>query len=221
MGWGVSFMPQPCSTPAKRTPSTHWIGGWVGLRAGLDTEARGNILLPLLEIEPRSPSLYSDTILTELPWLHFTEGIQTKMQLLFVTCPIYMFQSPHTSWFDQPNHKICIARTKVTQWIGMVLLQVVLSIKVYSLLTWSFCLWRHGSCKRLPTFRSNVPSAWRWQWYDRNYGNVGNDIQNHTASQYRTANSPTPWYHQISENLSTVDIRSDMELKIIRKTVSI
>jgi hypothetical protein len=24
-----------------KNPSTHWIGGWVGLRAGLDTEARG------------------------------------------------------------------------------------------------------------------------------------------------------------------------------------
>jgi hypothetical protein len=24
--------------PRGRTPGTHWIGGWVGLRAGLDTE---------------------------------------------------------------------------------------------------------------------------------------------------------------------------------------
>jgi hypothetical protein len=27
----------PC--PGERTPGTHWTGGWVGLRAGLDTEA--------------------------------------------------------------------------------------------------------------------------------------------------------------------------------------
>jgi hypothetical protein len=27
------------------THGTHWTGRWVGLRAGLDTEARGNILL--------------------------------------------------------------------------------------------------------------------------------------------------------------------------------
>jgi hypothetical protein len=25
--------------PSKRTPSTHWIGGWVGPRDGLGTEA--------------------------------------------------------------------------------------------------------------------------------------------------------------------------------------
>jgi hypothetical protein len=28
----------------ESTPGTHWVGGWVGLRAGLDTEARGKIL---------------------------------------------------------------------------------------------------------------------------------------------------------------------------------
>jgi hypothetical protein len=31
----------------------HCTGGWVGPRAGLDTEARGKILLPLSEIESR------------------------------------------------------------------------------------------------------------------------------------------------------------------------
>jgi hypothetical protein len=36
-------------------PSTHRTGGWVGPRAGLDTEATGKILLLLLGIEPRSP----------------------------------------------------------------------------------------------------------------------------------------------------------------------
>jgi hypothetical protein len=28
----------------EMAPYTHWIGGWVGLRAGLDTEARGKLL---------------------------------------------------------------------------------------------------------------------------------------------------------------------------------
>jgi hypothetical protein len=30
--------------PGERTHGTHWIAGWVGLRAGLDTEAREKIL---------------------------------------------------------------------------------------------------------------------------------------------------------------------------------
>jgi hypothetical protein len=41
--------------PRERTPDTHCTGGWVGPRRGLDTEARGEILSPLPEIEPRSP----------------------------------------------------------------------------------------------------------------------------------------------------------------------
>jgi hypothetical protein len=30
----------------ERAAGTHWIGGWEGLSAGLDTETRGKILLP-------------------------------------------------------------------------------------------------------------------------------------------------------------------------------
>jgi hypothetical protein len=37
-GWVVSVTPRPRFAPGERTPGTgtHWIGGWVGLRAGLD-----------------------------------------------------------------------------------------------------------------------------------------------------------------------------------------
>jgi hypothetical protein len=43
-GWVVSVTPRPCFSPGERTPSTHCTGGWVGTRAGLDTEARGKVL---------------------------------------------------------------------------------------------------------------------------------------------------------------------------------
>jgi hypothetical protein len=29
--------------PGERTPGTHWTGGWMSLRAGLDTEVKGKI----------------------------------------------------------------------------------------------------------------------------------------------------------------------------------
>jgi hypothetical protein len=41
--------------PRERTPGTHCTGGWVGPRAGLDTEAGGKILSPLSGRETRSP----------------------------------------------------------------------------------------------------------------------------------------------------------------------
>jgi hypothetical protein len=50
---------QPRFTPGETTPGTHWINGWVGLRAGLDTGARGknSLPLPLPGTEPRLSSL--------------------------------------------------------------------------------------------------------------------------------------------------------------------
>jgi hypothetical protein len=55
--WVVSVTPRPRFTPGERTPGTHCTGGWVGPRAGLDTEARGKILSSLPGIEPRSPEI--------------------------------------------------------------------------------------------------------------------------------------------------------------------
>jgi hypothetical protein len=40
--WSASRPAALC--PRERTAATHWTGGWVGLRAGLNTEARGKIL---------------------------------------------------------------------------------------------------------------------------------------------------------------------------------
>jgi len=38
--------------PRERTAGTHWTGGWVGPRAGLDIEDRGKILCPCRESNP-------------------------------------------------------------------------------------------------------------------------------------------------------------------------
>jgi hypothetical protein len=51
-------------TPGKKTPITHWTGGWVGPTTGLDdVEKRKFLTVPGLELRPlgrpaRSPSLY-------------------------------------------------------------------------------------------------------------------------------------------------------------------
>jgi hypothetical protein len=43
--WSASC-PGRALTPEERTLGTHWTEGWVGPRAGLDTEVRGKILCP-------------------------------------------------------------------------------------------------------------------------------------------------------------------------------
>jgi hypothetical protein len=45
-GWLVSVTPRPLFSLGERTTGTHCTGGWVGPRAGLDTEARGKIFCP-------------------------------------------------------------------------------------------------------------------------------------------------------------------------------
>jgi hypothetical protein len=55
-GWGcVVSRPGRVLAPGKGPPGTHYIGGWAGPRAGLDTEVRGKILSHLPGIEPPSP----------------------------------------------------------------------------------------------------------------------------------------------------------------------
>jgi len=41
----VSFMPWPLH-PAEKAPGTHWIGSWVGPRAGLDVMTKKSSPLP-------------------------------------------------------------------------------------------------------------------------------------------------------------------------------
>jgi hypothetical protein len=58
-----SFTPRPLY-PGERAPGTHWLGGWVEPRAGLDDVEESKFLtLPGLELRPigrpaRSQSLY-------------------------------------------------------------------------------------------------------------------------------------------------------------------
>jgi hypothetical protein len=60
---GISH-PHRSYYPQEKSPRTHWIGGWVGLRTGLDdVEKRKFFILPGLELRPfgrpaRSQSLY-------------------------------------------------------------------------------------------------------------------------------------------------------------------
>jgi hypothetical protein len=42
-------------TPRERAPGTHWIGGWVGLRAILDAVVKRKISSPRRKSNPRTP----------------------------------------------------------------------------------------------------------------------------------------------------------------------
>jgi hypothetical protein len=58
----VSFTSQPLYPQGKDPPGTHWIGGWVGPRGGLETEAKRKIFCSCRESKPGCPatSHYTD-----------------------------------------------------------------------------------------------------------------------------------------------------------------
>jgi hypothetical protein len=67
----------------ERTPGTHCTGGWVGPRAGLDTEATGKILSRLPGIEALSPGRPARS--QTLYWLSYPAHIIiTKALIIFV-----------------------------------------------------------------------------------------------------------------------------------------
>jgi hypothetical protein len=70
--------------PRERTPVTHWIGGWVGLRPGLDTDAREKILCFCWESNS-GRSVCIQTLLTELPGSLRNTDVYTK---LLRTCSV-------------------------------------------------------------------------------------------------------------------------------------
>jgi hypothetical protein len=58
--------------PKERAPATHWIGGWVDLRAVLDAVVKRKIRSPRRESNPRTPIIqpvaqpYTDWAITAL-----------------------------------------------------------------------------------------------------------------------------------------------------------
>jgi hypothetical protein len=74
----------PALYPRGKDPGTHCTGGWVGPRAGLDTETRWKILWPLSEIEP--PSSGRPVRNQTLYWMNYQDSTP---ELTGIIIPIY------------------------------------------------------------------------------------------------------------------------------------
>jgi hypothetical protein len=61
--WSASHLSH--FTTGERAPSTHWIGGWVGPRGGVDALMKRKILCPCQELNSSYPSCSLLMILTE------------------------------------------------------------------------------------------------------------------------------------------------------------
>jgi hypothetical protein len=79
--WVVSFTPRSLY-PTEMFPDTHWIGGWVGPRAGLDAVVERKIPIRCRDLNPRSSSLSPSPI----PLSY--SGSQTY---IYVSLCVYMY----------------------------------------------------------------------------------------------------------------------------------
>jgi len=73
--WVVSFTRRPL-IPRKRTPDTHWFGGWVGHRAGLDAATMRRNPCPCRESSPGFQPSSLVTVLNKLSLLRATNKYQ-------------------------------------------------------------------------------------------------------------------------------------------------
>jgi hypothetical protein len=96
------------------TLSTHWIGGWVGLRAGLDTEARGKILCLCLESNP-GHAVCSQT----LYWRNFSSSCEQCRK------------DQRVSYGDGPTHTNVTSNVHLTSRLLILNKHVTLGLQVY------------------------------------------------------------------------------------------
>jgi hypothetical protein len=82
--WVVSVTPRPRFTSGETTLGTHWTGGWVDPRAGMNTADRGKILCPCRESNPDRPVVQSAV-------RHYTDWANPA--------PSYPYYSPETCYF--------------------------------------------------------------------------------------------------------------------------
>jgi hypothetical protein len=92
----VNVTPRPRFTPGERTPDTHCTGGWVGPRAGLDTEARGKI-----SCFYRGSNL--DRPVVQPVATHYTDWA-TRLTKYFATCYFSLCGLQLTIWRERTWH---------------------------------------------------------------------------------------------------------------------
>jgi hypothetical protein len=76
--WSASL--SECFTPRERAPGTHWMGGWVGPRAGLDTVVKRKVPSACWDSNP--------PIIQPIAW-HYT--IEFSWLLLEIQCSFELF----------------------------------------------------------------------------------------------------------------------------------
>jgi hypothetical protein len=118
--WVVSFRPLPLYLE-ERAPGTHWIGGWVGPRAGLDdVEKRKFLTLPGLELRPlcrpaRSQSPYRMRYPGSHYYYYYYYYYYYFMAFVFILC---------LSLMELPISTLCcVCNWRCSCWLGTIMIK--------------------------------------------------------------------------------------------------
>jgi hypothetical protein len=95
--------------PRERAPGTHWIGGWVGPRASLDTVVKRKIPSPCWESNSGTPIVQpvAQQIAVNMYLLYFKES--RRFQNLWVVVYICML-TPGASQASPDLHSMCYSQ---------------------------------------------------------------------------------------------------------------
>jgi hypothetical protein len=107
-----------CHAPAalcsgERTPGTHCTGGWVGPRAGLDTEVRGKILCPCRGSNP-DHSIVQSVVRHHTAWATRLLIINAYIQNI-LALPTLLYDSDNWTTKARDARRITAAEMKYTR----------------------------------------------------------------------------------------------------------
>jgi hypothetical protein len=93
-------------TPGENAPGTHWIGGWMDPRAGLDdVEKRKFLILPGLELRPLGHPAHSQLLFQLCYPCSIWSGLQIVKLLITQYSPASYYLIPLRSKYS-PQHPV-------------------------------------------------------------------------------------------------------------------
>jgi hypothetical protein len=109
-GWVINITPRPSFTTGERTPGTHYIGGWVGPRVGLDAEATGKILCHCRGSNPGNPDRSQIRYWLSYPG-HNISGIPTEYlrEVKYMFVPFLAYFPYKGKWGLWDHQSVCLS----------------------------------------------------------------------------------------------------------------
>jgi hypothetical protein len=134
LDWGEWPASRPCCfTSRERAPGTHWIGGWVGPRAVLDTVVKRKIPTSRQESNPRT------TIVQPMAWLLYQLSYygSSVLELPVRICP-------RQQWLKKAWIRMLYYKIWRRLYVRLKVFTIKTRVQVFrAVLPWTYCFISH------------------------------------------------------------------------------